>query len=222
MNPKCSGVRFEEGSNMRMAIGIAGLLLASFALPAAAQEVQIADGVPQVSFTVNGRNFTIARDQDQNANLTGEFAKTSRPCPAFCVQPMIAAPGVQPVGELELISFLENVVAEGSGLLIDARLPDWYAKGAIPGAVNVPFAALDAQNPYKNDILLALGAVQTSDGMDFTTANDLMVYGNGAWDEQGSRAITNLIDAGYPASKIQNYRGGLEDWLHLGLSTLVP
>ena len=62
MNPKCSGVRFEEGSNMRMAIGIAGLLLASFALPAAAQEVQIADGVPQVSFTVNGRNFTIARD----------------------------------------------------------------------------------------------------------------------------------------------------------------
>lgn len=162
---------------MRMAIGIAGLLLASFALPAAAQEVQIADGVPQVSFTVNGRNFTIARDQDQNANLTGEFAKTSRPCPAFCVQPMIAAPGVKPVGELELISFLENVVAEGSGLLIDARLPDWYAKGAIPGAVNVPFAALDAQNPYKNDILLALGAVQTSDGMDFTTANDLMVYG---------------------------------------------
>lgn len=126
------------------------------------------------------------------------------------------------MGELELISFLENVVAAGNGLLIDARLPDWYAKGAIPGAVNVPFAALDAQNPYKNDILLALGAVQTSDGMDFKTANDLMVYGNGAWDEQGSRAITNLIDAGYPASKIQNYRGGLEDWLHLGLSTLVP
>lgn len=117
---------------------------------------------------------------------------------------------------------MENVVAAGNGLLIDARLPDCYAKGAIPGAVNVPFAAFDPQNPYKNDILLALGAVQTSDGMDFKTANDLMVYGNGAWDEQGSRAITNLIDAGYPASKIQNYRGGLEDWLHLGLSTLVP
>lgn len=76
---------------MRIAIGIAGLLLASFALPAAAQEVLIADGVSQVSFTVNGRNFKIARDQDQKAILTGEFAKTSRPCPAFCVQPMIAA-----------------------------------------------------------------------------------------------------------------------------------
>ena len=31
-----------------------------------------------------------------------------------------------------------------------------------------------------------------------------------------------VIVASYPASKIMNDRGGQEDWLHLGLSTLVP
>lgn len=204
---------------MRLVLAFAGLISA---LPAAAQEVQITDGRAQVEFSVNGRNFVISREQDTTAILTGEFAKTSRPCPDFCIQPMIVSAGIAPIGELELINFLQTDVSAGTGLLIDARLPDWFAKGALPGAVNVPFAALDAQNPYQQDILVALGAGKTADGLDFSAANALVIYGNGAWDEQGTRAIFNLIEAGYPASKIQNYRGGLEDWLHLGLSTVLP
>ncbi len=205
-----------------MRLVLAHLMAAFSALPAIAQQVQLSETQNQAAFTVNGRSFVIARDQDNATVLTGEFAKTSRPCPAFCIQPMRVSAGVEPIGELELIAFLETDVAAAAGLLIDARLPDWFGKGAIPGAVNVPFAALDAENPYQIDILVALGATQSADGLDFSTANTLVIYGNGAWDAQGTRAITNLIAAGYPASKIMNYRGGLEDWLHLGLSTLVP
>lgn len=178
--------------------------------------------MPQATFSVAGKDFTIARAQDTNATLEGEFAKTSRPCPEFCIQPMVAAQGVRTIGELELIAFLTADVVDTSGLLIDARLPDWFAKAAIPAAVNVPFAALDADNPYQTDILRALGAEQNGDTLDFTNAKTLVIYDNGAWDAQGTRAILDLIAAGYPPAKIQNYRGGLEDWLHLGLSTVLP
>ncbi|WP_458791569.1 rhodanese-like domain-containing protein [Yoonia sp. MH D7] len=207
---------------MRLALAFTSLITATTPLPIAAQDVQILDGRAQVEFSVNGRDFVITRSQDTSATLIGEFARTSRPCPEFCIQPMIASVGVTPIAELELLNFLETEVASGAGLLLDARLPDWYANGHVPGAVNVPFAALDAQNPYQADILEALGALKTDAGLDFPEASILVIYDNGAWDDQATRTITDLITAGYPTSKILNYRGGMEDWLHLGLSTLLP
>lgn len=188
----------------------------------AAQDVALTASQADVSIELNGQQITISRTQDTDAVLTGEFAKTSRPCPAFCIQPVIPAAGVTPAGELEVIEFLQKNMANNTGLLIDARLPDWFNKGAIPGAVNVPFATLSAENPYQADILRALGAAPTDDGFDFSNALNLMIYGNGPWDAQGTRAVQALIAAGYPPALIQNYRGGLEDWLHLGLTTVLP
>lgn len=188
----------------------------------AAQDVALTASQADVSIELNGQQITISRTQDTDAVLSGEFAKTSRPCPAFCIQPVIPAAGVTPAGELEVIEFLQKNMANNTGLLIDARLPDWFNKGAIPGAVNVPFATLSAENPYQADILRALGAAPTDDGFDFSNALNLMIYGNGPWDAQGTRAVQALIAAGYPPALIQNYRGGLEDWLHLGLTTVLP
>ncbi|MCO4847414.1 MAG: rhodanese-like domain-containing protein [Yoonia sp.] len=188
----------------------------------AAQDVALTEGQADVSITLNGQQIIISRTQDTGAILTGEFAKTSRPCPAFCIQPVIPAAGVTPAGELEVIDFLGGNVANNTGLLIDARVPDWFNKGAIPGAVNVPFATLGSKNPYQADILRALGAVPINDGFDFSNALTLMIYGNGPWDAQGTHAVQALIAAGYPPALIQNYRGGLEDWLHLGLTTVLP
>lgn len=207
---------------MRVLVVMTGFLATLAALPLAAQDVRISETQAQSTFSVGARDFTISRNQDVDAALTGEFAKTSRPCPDFCIQPMITASGVRPIGELELLDFLETDVAGATGLLLDARLPDWFAKGSIPAAVNVPFAALDPQNPYQNDILRALGAELRGDILDFENAQSLVIYDNGVWDAQATRAITNLIAAGYPAGKIQNYRGGLEDWVHLGLTTTLP
>jgi rhodanese-related sulfurtransferase len=206
---------------MRMYFGITAVVI-GLAGPALAQDVQITDGLAAANVTVGTTQITISRSQDTNAVISGEFAKTSRPCPEFCIQPMIPAVGITPVGELELITFLQEKVDTQTGLLIDARVPDWFDKGAIPGAINVPFAALAAENPYQSEILRALGAVVIDGDFDFSGAMSLMVYGNGPWDAQGSRAVQALVAAGYPASLIQNYRGGLEDWLHLGLSTVRP
>ena len=91
---------------MRVFFATTGLLVAFAASSTMAQEVGITPAMLQKSFTVNGREFLIARSQDTSAVLQGEFAKTNRPCPYFCIQPMIVAQGVTTIGELELIAFL--------------------------------------------------------------------------------------------------------------------
>ncbi|QYK43517.1 MAG: rhodanese-like domain-containing protein [Paracoccaceae bacterium] len=206
---------------MPKAIALAGAVLAAPA--ATAQEVRLTEDRAEARIVLNGQPVTIARNQDQSATVTGDFAKTSRPCPPFCIHPMQAAPGVETLGELELIAFLETAVAGGTGVLMDSRLPEWYAKGSIPGAVNVPFATLAPGNPYRDQILLALGAQpRAAGGFDFGTALDLALFCNGPWCDQSPRAIRYLIDAGYPPEKLHYYRGGMQNWLMLGLSVVKP
>ena len=190
--------------------------------PGRAQDVRITANQPDSSFTVDGQSFNIGRTQDQEHQLTGEFARTSRACPPFCIQPAQIASGVGSIAELEILAFLELNVAQGTGLLIDSRLPDWFAKGTIPAAVNVPFATLEATNPYRTEILQALGATGALDDLDFSNALNLVLFSNGPWDDQASRAVLNLLDAGYPPEKLQYYRGGMQDWQLLGLTVAVP
>lgn len=190
--------------------------------PALAQEVRITPDTRSYTIEINDRQITIARTQDPNATLAPEFAKTSRPCPPFCIHPMTIADGVQTVGELEVIDFLETEVASGTGLLVDSRVEEWFQKGTIPGAVNVPFSTLDATNPYRDQIFAALGAVETGAGWDFTQATALTLFCNGPWCDQSPRAIRNLIAAGYPADKLKYYRGGMQLWLMLGLTVEAP
>lgn len=207
---------------MFRALGSAALALVITNSAALAQEVRIAPDMPAANLTVNGQPITIERIQDSGNALTGEFTKTSRPCPPFCIHPMEAAPGVATVGELELISFLEGPASSGNGLLIDTRLPEWYTKGTIPGSVNVPFATLKAENPYRDQILTALGGVQNGDSWDFSNAKELLLFCNGPWCDQTPRAIKELIAAGYPADKLKYYRGGMQVWMSLGLSVARP
>lgn len=186
---------------------------------AAAQDVRITATDPERSFVINGDRIVIGRIQDGTHRLSGEYTKTSRPCPPFCITPMQVAPGVETVGELEVLDFLESHVATGRGLLLDTRVPEWFAKGSVPGAINVPFNTLDAQNPYRDDILRALGAVpDDTGGWRFAAARDLLLFCNGPWCDQTPRAIRNLLDAGYPPEKLRYYRGGMQVWQQLGLT----
>lgn len=182
-------------------------------------ETGLLEGLPELQFEVNGTSFTIARNPDSDAMLTGDFARTSRACPPFCIQPMVPVAGVPTLGELELLVFLRDKVAKGEGILLDARLPDWFAKGSIPSAVNVPFATLAPDNPFRYDILQALGAQPAGGGrLDFSAVPELVVFCNGGWSDQAARAMQALVEAGYPIEKLRYYRGGMQDWLMLGLT----
>jgi len=170
-----------------------------------------------------GRMIRIQRAQDPEHRLTNSFARTSRVCPPFCTQPFQIAPKVNIVGELELLNFISHKSSKGTGVLIDGRLPQWYAKATIPSAVNLPFPVFDNKidTTIVKRLFLLLGADEKDRNQwDFSTAKELLIFGNGIWGVQSAKTIKNLLALGYPAEKIYWYRGGLQDWLQVGLTTV--
>ncbi len=189
-----------------------------------AAKVNITKDMPYVDIHVKGRDYRIQRIQDTSHKLSNSFAKTSRPCPPFCIHPIRVAEGVNTVGEIELIHFLKDKVEKGKGVLVDARIPAFYKKGTIPGSVNIPFTLLSkGNNAYLGRILSILGAVKTgSNRWNFSKARQLLLYCNGPWCDQSPRAIRGLLAAGYPPDKLFYYRGGMQNWQALGLTTVKP
>jgi rhodanese-related sulfurtransferase len=234
----------------RLIVSLSAATLLTAALGAtaapAAKEVRITDFLPEVKVNVQGKIYTIDRIQDQNNDISGAFAKTSRKCPPFCIHPMEAAPGVLTVGEIELLEFLKNKVERGSGLLVDARAESWYLKGTIPGSVNIPFTAFTGEDKNAAALVDALSRLGVRKGatvnwsdtthrgtnefgshsrnyeLDFSGAKDVLLFCNGPWCDQSPRAIRALVKLGYPVNKIFYYRGGMQDWLQLGLTITVP
>ncbi|MEM7292621.1 MAG: rhodanese-like domain-containing protein, partial [Pseudomonadota bacterium] len=146
----------------------------------------------------------------------------------FCVQPMSLAPGVETIGEQEILSYLKTMSdGDDSILVIDSRTPDWVAKGTIPGAINIPWTAL---NPAKGADPISIGEimedqfnVQSLEGLwDYTDAKTLVMFCNGMWCGQSPNNIKNLLKFGYPANKIKWYRGGMQNWSNLGFTTAKP
>lgn len=203
---------------------LVGVLFMLLVPPVFGLEVNLAENIPYIDIEYDGKPLRVERIQDIHNKLDNSFAKTSRPCPPFCIHPMRAAIGVETVGELELLDFLISKVRTGQGLLVDARLPEWFRKGTIPGAVNIPWTILASgpDNPHTARILRALDAVERGGEWDFRNAQDLLLFCNGPWCDQSPRAIQNLIALGYPPHKLLYYRGGMQLWQLLGLTTVVP
>lgn len=150
----------------------------------------------------------ISRIQDTEHRVGEEWTLTSRPCPNFCIQPMTPAPGVTTIGELELLEMLQDPDA----LVIDSRTYDWFEKGAIPGAINIPYT-------FIVDQLATLGCEADFDGWDCANAKKVALYCNGLWCGQSPTAIKAMLAEGYPADRIYYYRGGMQNWQLLGLTT---
>jgi len=194
---------------------------------ATAKPVNITPDVASVEITVDGKKVTINRNQD-NANLIdSNYAKTSRPCPPFCIRPIVLAPGVETIGELEMLEYLKKLGSDKNLMVIDSRTPDWVARGTIAGAVNIPWTGLDAKKGATElDIELIVvdefGAEKEDDKWDFSNAKTLVLFCNGMWCGQSPRNIMSLLALGYPAEKLKWYRGGMQTWHVLGLSTVIP
>ena len=189
--------------------------------------VNIVKGMASVEVMHNGKQVSISRNQYQKNTVNPAFAKTSRKCPPFCIQPGTVAHGVETIGELEVLEYLKKIHAgDDSILVIDSRTPDWVKKGTIPGAVNIPWTSL---NPAKGADPMSIGEImedqfgaQQLEGLwDYSNARTLVMVCNGMWCGQSPNNIRNLLKFGYPAHKIKWYRGGMQDWEILGLSTVA-
>ncbi|MRI82999.1 MAG: sulfurtransferase [Nitratiruptor sp.] len=196
-------------------------LMAVLALGGEDLKVKITEDLPYVDVEVNGKIVRIQRIQDTNHKLRNSYIRTSRPAPPFYVQRFQPVEGVETIGELELLDFLQKKVNLDEGLLIDARMPQWFKQGTIPGAVNIPFS-LFYSNRYTDRILSHLGVKIENGKRDFSNATELVIFDNGPWCQQAVREIKNLVQLGYPKEKIHYYRGGMQYWQILGLTTLKP
>lgn len=191
--------------------------------PVVPQPVNITESIASVTVDHHGVPVTIRRIQNPDHRLVDDFSKTSRPCPPFCIHPMKAASGVETIGELELLQFLQQDVAQHTGLLVDARMTTWYDSETIPGAVNIPFVIFTTPSEKRDRIFELLGARQTDSGeFDFSGVLKLVLFCNGPWCDQSPRAIRALVSAGYPAEKLLYYRGGMQLWKLFGLTTVLP
>ncbi len=207
------------------------LLLMALAFPATAADypkVQLTDEIPYVEVQHKGKKVRIERNPDVDNMIEPDFALTSRPCPPYCIQPMHLAPGVETIGELEMINYLRAISAGNSGILvIDSRDGDWAQRsGIIPGAVIIPWDRLfPARNDAEKiaDILEdKFGAHRDGPLWSFSQAKTLVFYCNGPWCGQSPTNIKTLLALGYPANRIKWYRGGIQDWKALGLTTSPP
>ena len=205
----------------------AGLVLSANAGAADKNKpVGITSKVMDAEVLHDGKKVKINREQNNKNTVNPAFAKTSRPCPPFCIQPGSLAPGVETIGELEVIDYLTMMAGgDDSILVVDSRTPDWVKRGTIPGAKNIPWTKL---NPAKGadpisimEIMEKEFGVTESEGLlNFSKAKTLVLFCNGMWCGQSPNNIKNLLKFGYPAHKIKWYRGGMQDWEILGLSTV--
>jgi len=187
------------------------------------RNVMITPSIDAVVIDHHGTPITVERIQNTHNRLADDFTKTSRPCPPFCIHPIIAAEGVRTIGELELLEFLIQDVADEKGLLIDARMPNWYKSETIPGSVNAPFVIFTKASTRRDRMLKLFGAsIDEAGKKDFSKVVKLAIFCNGPWCDQSPRAIKGLLRAGYPPEKIQYYRGGMQAWKSFGLTTVLP
>jgi rhodanese-related sulfurtransferase len=207
-----------------MKLPVAALLM-SAAAAAAGAPVGLTPDRTYLDVQHDGKPFRIEREQDGYNQIDPDYALTSRPCPPYCIQPMQLAPGVDTVGELEVLAFLERIAGgDGGVLLIDSRDAEWAARsGMIPGATHLPWTRLhpahvDAE-AIAETLQMVFAAARSGPLWNFENARTLVFYCNGAWCGQSPTNIRQLLALGYPAQKLKWYRGGMQAWKSLGLPT---
>ncbi len=170
-----------------------------------ALDINITRTISYVDTLHNGTAVRIQRVQDETHSLEGEFSKTSRKCPPFCIQPEQVARGVETVAELELLQFIQDKVVRGTGLLIDTRTQSWYKQGTIPASINIPATAFTAttadstEDSINNATLTRLGVqIRSSESetsiMDFLSESISDIFGSDNIDNEIKRKL-NFDDA---------------------------
>ena len=112
------------------------------------------------------------------------------------VQPWETAPAVRTIGELELIDLVDRGAA-----LIDCRVPESAGGVSIPGAINVPHGEMLTRRA------------------DLDPVGQSILFCNGPQCPQSPWAIHAPLVAGFPARALIYYRGGMHDWVTLGMPT---
>ncbi len=126
------------------------------------------------------------------------------------LQPLVPAPGVRPVTEIDVLAALNDP----DTMVIDMRDEDDPLEVAIPNTYHIPYNEVE-------DRLNELGCTREGKGpWDCRKARQVVAFCNGPVCLQSPVGIVGMIRAGFPVGKIAYYRGGIMDWKALGLTTV--
>lgn len=96
---------------------------------------------------------------------------------------------------------LDAFLAQDRTVLIDVRIPERYAAGHIPGAINIQVPFIESQDPRLTD------------------AKVLIVYAGGWRDPLSRAAAKRLYRLGY--SNIYEFKGGIDLWERMDRSVVL-
>lgn len=116
------------------------------------------------------------------------------------IAPISLRPDVRTVGELEVIEHLR-----AGGRAVDTRKPEYGDEGTLAGAVSVPHEEIVERRAEFDD----------GDG-------EVVFFCNGPQCTATPQAIERLLHDGFPPARILYYRGGVHDWVTLGLPLSRP
>lgn len=140
-------------------------------------------------------------------------------------QPIMVSHDVRTVGEVEVLDFIKHKlgISPKEYILVDARGREWFEQMSIPGSVNIPYTDMEYDEAVPDDFartMKLLGVEKTGEGYDFTHAKMALLFCNGPWCSQSRIGIQKLLKIGYPREKLLWYRGGMQDWLIFGFTTV--
>jgi len=192
-------------------------LLTSFSINA--KEVLIEKGLKSVPIIHQGEVVNIQRNQDRSHEIMKFYQGTWRgkiqPLYPFGTYP------VETVAELEVIEYINDIShGDEQVLIIDARPQSaTIITGMIPTSIRVDNNQLRALSS-RNQTLTLFGVNSGITGYDYTNAKILVIYCNGLWCGKSPKMIRKLIALGYPPELLKYYRGGMQAWRSVGLTTV--
>ncbi|MCB1511349.1 MAG: rhodanese-like domain-containing protein, partial [Hyphomicrobiaceae bacterium] len=108
---------------------IAALMAVSPAYAAEGEKLRIID--EDTSFTV--------KTPDGDVVITRKMTSCAKN--KGWLQPLIPAEGINPVTEIEVLKALNDK----DFMVVDMREVDWFVKGTIPGAINIPYTEMSVR-----------------------------------------------------------------------------
>lgn len=181
------------------------LIIAAFALVLAAAPAYAAEG-ENLRIIDKDTTYTVATPEG-DVIITRKMTSCAKN--KGWLQPLIPAKGINPVTEIEVLKALNDE----SFMVVDMREIDWYIKGTIPGAINIPYTEMSQR-------MDEFGCKKAGGKWDCGAAKKVLGFCNGPVCPQSPQGMRAMVREGFPANKIYYYRGGMLDWDALGFTTV--
>ncbi|HFS85067.1 MAG TPA: rhodanese-like domain-containing protein [Epsilonproteobacteria bacterium] len=181
--------------------------------------------IPSECLNVPVNNEQLRSGMYASAQVPSSCKKTFVTTAGGVVFPMKIHPDVETYGEIEVLAFLKKMQRNPALLLIDSRGEEWFEYNTIPGAISMHYHYLTEPEAFPHEFeasLTKLGVTKSNNHYDFSHAKTIALFCNGAWCAQSPNMIKALLKLGYPAQKIKWYRGGMDDWLGLSMTSTHP